>query len=510
VRKGFIAAPLLGTILFLTSVIFVVNMNKAESAQVALIANEAYQNRVTSLLELYRSDMGSQFRENLARVIEDFLSSKCWDNLFRVTNKKFVAGAGGGSVPGGSSYLDEKVLRYRACSYVNDVIHDVICSHSGGEVCDEDCLAGGGSKSECCDDTESYGLPKWMRQISETFVFEGIRFESANEKQFEVFLGGEGYGDACRTLVSTSLMDCRAFAEMAEEEGKLQCCTKTDLDRGGYTYQLVVDETGFSSECDEDDVIDCSKGTFYVEINVEEESIYPHLPRTKSSDGKGNEIRTGAISDANFHLPVNYPLYKYYDYAFKVYRELASEVNPAEGKSRLCYEEEGEGLQEEGKADCGSVTGDEGAYSFHSTSEESIINAINDAVQEACTRYSMVRRKESDGDYWGDPQSKNPSGHSGQDLIALELCTESGDCGSTDGGWSDCENEFGAEDLENVLQGTLAREDCGEGNCYAVLQWTGAAKKMRFLDYSASVRTDPAQPNQFCYNLQPHYEPENA
>jgi len=497
VRKGFIAAPLLGTILFLTAVIFVVNLNKEESSEVALIANEAYNNRVTSLLELYRSDLGSQFRENLARVIEDFLSSKCWDNLFRVSNQVVV---------GKTNYLDEKVLRYRACSYVNDVIHDVICSHvSSGvaEVCNEECLDNCGDTDachkECCDyvEADAYGLPKWMREIADDFVFEGITFESANPDQFKVFLGDDpGYGDACRTLISTSLMDCKAFAE-----GELQCCKEIDSDRGGNPYQLVTEEKQFSDACLKDDVIDCSKGTFYVEINVEDKDVYPNLPRTKSSDGKGNEIRTGAISDSNFYLPINYPLYRYYDYAFGVYAELAKEVNPEEPENSNLCTIEGDGLDSDTEPDCGSVEHDGSSYSFGETKIE-ILGLLNGAVDRACNEYSTVKRKEDD-DYWGKPVPKSP-GSLSKESLALELCTISGECGATDDGWTDCETDLD----ESAIEGTIDLAKCGkDGDCYAVFQWSGAAKKMRFLDYEASVRTDPTQPNQFCFNVQPYYEP---
>jgi len=163
-KRAFIAAPLLGTIIFFASIVFIVNLNKAEAGEVALITSEAYHNRIVSLLEVYRTDLGSQFRENLSRVIENFLASECWDNLFNVYNVETDTGRS----------VSMAEVRKSQCDHVTTVIHQVICSFSAS-----DCQGAG-------VDCTRYGLPEWMAKIAETFTFEGIKFYPSNLDEFSV------------------------------------------------------------------------------------------------------------------------------------------------------------------------------------------------------------------------------------------------------------------------------------------------------------------------------------
>jgi len=67
-KRGFISAPLIGSVIFLAAVIFIVNLQNVEASASLRIANDAYHNRVSSVLEEYRSDLASIFREGLSRT----------------------------------------------------------------------------------------------------------------------------------------------------------------------------------------------------------------------------------------------------------------------------------------------------------------------------------------------------------------------------------------------------------------------------------------------------------
>ncbi|MEK6842993.1 MAG: hypothetical protein AABY04_00735, partial [Candidatus Micrarchaeota archaeon] len=58
-KKGFIAAPLLGTLIFLICILVIINMTRAESSAVSQAVSDAYHNKLVSTVEIYRSDLGS-------------------------------------------------------------------------------------------------------------------------------------------------------------------------------------------------------------------------------------------------------------------------------------------------------------------------------------------------------------------------------------------------------------------------------------------------------------------
>jgi len=83
--RAFIAAPLLGTIIFLAAVLFVVHVTESERAAVETIVQDVYNKRVTTMLEDYRSDLQSLFALSVSRSIEKFLTSECW-TFFSLSN----------------------------------------------------------------------------------------------------------------------------------------------------------------------------------------------------------------------------------------------------------------------------------------------------------------------------------------------------------------------------------------------------------------------------------------
>jgi|GEM_PF-6973047 len=85
-HKGFIAAPLLGTLIFLSAIVFVAHVTQVDKVETAAIVSETYHNRIVNILEDYRSDLGVIFSVNVVRAIQRYLTSECWA-LFTLSNK---------------------------------------------------------------------------------------------------------------------------------------------------------------------------------------------------------------------------------------------------------------------------------------------------------------------------------------------------------------------------------------------------------------------------------------
>jgi hypothetical protein len=267
-RTAFVAAPLIGTIIFLSSILFVVNLSKYETAQVSYSVSDAYNNRISSLLEMYRSDMAAVFSVGLSRSIEKFLLSQCWT-----------------SPPFG---IEVNALTWSAATEYDQRLN--LCNQLNGLI-----------QSSVCTINPLYGINNWLDYLNQSISFEGISFEPANPVQFaqltsttaglpvtdpttgEVrYLSGSQVCSA--KLIDAASFDCEKFAA-----GQLAC----------------KDQPG------------CENGVFYVKVQVEDPAVYPNLPRVRASDGAGNVIRSGALSDRTFHVPINFPLFRYYDMSYQ-------------------------------------------------------------------------------------------------------------------------------------------------------------------------------------------------
>jgi hypothetical protein len=182
--------------------------------------------------------------------------------------------------------------------------------------------------------TQSYGLQKWLSNLQREGVFEGISFGPANERNFEDFINPNANGtiDAskytrnCRKLVPGSLFDCVNFAK--NNSAPLRCCAKykrlkdgQEVDRWSPSWPTA--SSNFSDFDCAEVVPGCEDGVFFVQIRVEDPLVFPHLPRLQASDQGGNQIRSGAISDHDFKLPIKYPIYKYMDASFRLYDRMA-------------------------------------------------------------------------------------------------------------------------------------------------------------------------------------------
>lgn len=304
-RKAFVAAPLIGTILFLAAVLFTVNLSKVEAAQSARVVNDAYHNRIVSLIEIYRTDLNSVFRESLRRNIETFILRPAWLN-FGITNIR------------NTRQLSYEQIRQTRCDQINQVARELVCSVGGNAPKDyqtaESLKAFG------------YGIPGWVDVANRSFSFEGVTFKPANPEQMKLLNPDpsdltqlSNYQRACQAFVQGSLFDCDNFARNAGPSA-LKC---TDPD----TKRLIPG---------------CDQGTFYLKITPapsgpEGEKLYAALPRLVGDDDFGNQVRSGAIGDEDFLLPINIRVFKYDDYALEFYKHLAF------GENGTPYDREGNG-----------------------------------------------------------------------------------------------------------------------------------------------------------------------
>ncbi len=291
-RPAFIAAPLIGTIIFLTAVVFVVNLSKTEAQTVSRIGDDAYHNRVVSLLELYRSDLYGLFSDGLRQNAEDFLAGIRWIGLNDVT--KFSEGE-----------------RLAKCNYVSEVLYQQLASS-------------GTSK----DEGFLNGLSDLMGALRSTYTFEGITFRPVT------FIASTSYGNIpwdfncnvdpgyqiCKQMLPRNSFDCKNYA--------------TDLDR---PYRCCEIDTGTSgADCPADRVIPgCENGNFYLKVNMENPDVFKAMPRIEARDSIGNVIRSNALGESNFLIPIRYPIFKYNDASFRLFafQQYFSEGNRWAGAS---------------------------------------------------------------------------------------------------------------------------------------------------------------------------------
>ncbi len=315
-KRAFIAAPLIGTIIFVTAVVFVVSVSKAETNAITQISQEAYHNRITSIVELYRSDAGSLFREDMKTVVEQALTSQCW-NLFdmQAQNRPSDSPA--------QKAQNMRQARYDRCQLIKQTVDTVVCA-STGDASDTDCAntrcrgLSGAEFSRCvsaqCPSSRKYGLQKFLQNLNQEFNFEGMTLSPSNVEKFSSLFepqrasGGldiDSYITSCRSLIHGVTIDCAAFAE-----GNLQCCSES---------------VALGSTCPRESVIPgCETGIFYVNIAPGDERVYENLPRIQAKDDAGNYLRAGALGDeAELLLPINFPLMRYLNASFNAYAHLA-------------------------------------------------------------------------------------------------------------------------------------------------------------------------------------------
>lgn len=295
-KKGFIAAPLIGTLIFLISILTIINLSRAEATAVSEVVSEAYHNKLVSIVEIYRSDMGSIFNIGLQRNIEYALTSQCWGNFLSL--KSYQPDTGQSvqyndillKMDGDSDgFVDDKEERKFYCARTSNIIMQTVCSSSN----------------------YLFGLPKLAEILTNDTSFEGIDLKAANKEVFIKFTQQttdlnpeaavlEGF-QLCAQLLKTLEIDCNEFAEK-----RFKCCSE------------------FENGLCKTEGPDCSSGNqFYFRITVLTPEIYGKFPRVLAEDAAGNKIRAGAITESDFDAPVSYPIFRYMDAAFEFNKYIA-------------------------------------------------------------------------------------------------------------------------------------------------------------------------------------------
>lgn len=326
-RRAFISAPLIGTILFLAAVLFTVNLNKIEASQSARIVNDAYHNRIVSLIEIYRTDLNSVFRESVRRSIQQYILDPAWSNL-ALTNQ-----GDGRTFTQDQPLRNIREVRKQHCELIKYFSRQVICGRE--------------TAGTIQINTFGYGIPAWVEVASREFSFEGISFRPANPEQMKLLnpppglaepaasMAFNAYSQACSNLVQDNLFDCDYFAnnpgrvDSMHPFGPFQC-----KDSSGQVLP------------------GCEQGTFYVRVDPRgvtasntagDGKLFAALPRIEGDDGFGNQVRSGAIGDEPFYLPINLRVFFYSDLALDFYDKLAFSPNGlltgiCVGSSQSCSE----------------------------------------------------------------------------------------------------------------------------------------------------------------------------
>lgn len=492
------AGPLIGSVIFLAGILFILNLNQAEAADVSKVVTEAYHNRITSVLEIYRADLAAVFRTSMSRNIEFFLTSRCWVNLGDLSNgnnpnqgQQCLYNDYDGSIKpcdlDGNGIVDYSELRYAKCVEFNSIIQDTVCSQ-----------------------VPDYGLPALMNTVLDPVSFEGITLSPANKVQAQALsdFNRATYPKACRTLLKGSLFDCSNFAHNFNKP--FRC-----IDRNGI------------------EIKGCEGGTFYAGLNVEDSEVFTALPRTQARDNLGNEIRTGSISDQNLYLPIRYPLYWYLDRTLKDYAYLAYGSNTLDGSNNEvpvqspdyvfghACNNAASGIANGvclGGSDCNYnniVVQDQpykarcayGASSDKPTSLKTVITDFtNNVFDVMCSKSTSIEF--GNGAMLSDRNIDDNNG------ISLQLCPSANTCPmpedpSLAGRWHNClDKPTILSDMlteQNPLAATSVactadkKSFCGIINNVISLQ-------LRLQDDRKETRVDPNYPNYFCIEINPVLE----
>ncbi len=300
-KKGFISTPLLGTIIFLTALVFVVNLSLSERNAVSQATVNAYDNRMVSLIDAYNLDAGSQMVQSIKMSVEGFLGNGCW-NAFNIPANGYSA-----------SSTNLSYDRWYFCKQSLGLIKDVVCTHTTGNGGSN--TAGGVISSTSLSNT--YGLQQELAYLATNQNFESFNLYSTNSGNITSLLNDyAGYENFCNQLLGSSLFDCNAFAV-----GKFQCCPNAPTDNLKYTG---TPECGANSNPYTPDIPGCGDGTFYFLLNLT--NVYSLLPRVGANDSSGNVLNSNVLAYANPYVYINYPLFKYFNATYTVVQTVMNDL----------------------------------------------------------------------------------------------------------------------------------------------------------------------------------------
>ena len=276
-HRAFIAAPLLGTLIFLIAIVYAMNLSKDEASAVSQIGDDAYHNRLVSMLEIYRADLLGFFSDGLRQNTEDFISSAAWEGI---------------------NTIDEFSVadRRNKCESIANTVRGQLIS-SG--VSNQDFLN---------------GFSDLLREVRRPYVFEGLSFSPVMFDSFQMSTGEgtlawdftcdkEPGNTVCERLLSGSTFDCQNYATNLVTP--YQCCRQKQ-------------PSGVS--CPANQVLrGCEDGGFYLAVDLDDADVYKAMPRMQISDALGNTVRTAVLGKYSFQVPIRYPIYRYNDASFRLF-----------------------------------------------------------------------------------------------------------------------------------------------------------------------------------------------
>jgi len=276
-HRAFIAAPLLGTLIFLIAIVYAVNLSKDEANAVSQIGDDAYHNRLVSMLEIYRADLLGFFSDGLRQNTEDFISSAAWEGI---------------------NTVDEFTVtdRRNKCEAIANTVRGQLIS-SG--VSNQDFLN---------------GFSDLLKALRKEYVFEGLKFSPVMFEPFQMSTGEgavtwdftcdkEPGNTICESLLSGSTFDCQNYATNLVTP--YQCCKQKQLS---------------GASCPAGQVLrGCEDGGFYLAVDLDNVDVYKAMPRMQISDALGNTVRTAVLGKYSFQVPIRYPIYRYNDASFRIF-----------------------------------------------------------------------------------------------------------------------------------------------------------------------------------------------
>ncbi|MFQ5405821.1 MAG: hypothetical protein ACE5DI_01550 [Candidatus Micrarchaeia archaeon] len=345
-RRAFVAAPLIGTIMFLVALVLVVSMVKTETQEVNRAVNDAYHNKLVTMLELYRSDLYVLFVDGLRQNVEDFLAGIPWINLNQVSyvegEPKFQKQRYENCVKMKKAVLSQIISSGtydRKCTLLGKP--DAVCNTDGECVYTGENVDGVGGCVKGYRKCSCYGGQNFLNGLSdlldamrEEFTFEGVLFRPVKFDKWDFTCNKPSDGSPtgrqlCEKLIPYSMFDCYNFAFFgtpSHTKTPFQCCSdpqNSPVKDASGDFLPQEDWWKNKKKCPSASVVfeGCNNGGFLMMVKLNDPDVYKYMPRIEAKDGV-NVIRSGALGETPLDLQIRYPIYKYRHVSFEVFSRL--------------------------------------------------------------------------------------------------------------------------------------------------------------------------------------------
>lgn len=191
-KRGFLFAPLVGTIVVMAVMLYITHIMSLERTGVALVTSDSYHNRLVTILETTRSDTASAFKIGVQKSIVEYTLSQGW-----LTTSTYSGGS-----------------KWALCEALKTQMHAGICSV-----------------------TRLAGLPYWLNLLGEPIYFEGVIFKPCDAQIYETFTYNMmGYKDSlCSSVFDRDkLFNCSSLDKIPS------CGDLPDCDDGTFWLRTAI------------------------------------------------------------------------------------------------------------------------------------------------------------------------------------------------------------------------------------------------------------------------------